>query len=100
MRTYLHIWMKNRYMPTIRRQPVCSMAVKSVSLDEDVGSVAVTVGIIDKARLSCPVCGKSGPVHDHRRRKWRHLDTCQFTTLVYGILNAMNTGSQTAMQGP
>ncbi|MCW9265850.1 transposase family protein [Klebsiella pneumoniae] len=26
--------------------------------------------------------GKSCSVHDHRHRKWRHLDTCQFTTIV------------------
>ncbi|SPX55122.1 transposase [Klebsiella pneumoniae] len=25
---------------------------------------------------------KTCPVHDHRHRKWRHLDTCQFTTVV------------------
>lgn len=43
--------------------------VKSLSLDEN-------------ARLACPTCGKSCSVHDHRHRKWRHLDTCQFTTIV------------------
>lgn len=56
--------------------------VNSLSLDENEGSVTVTVGIDENAQLTCPTCGKSCPVHDHRHRKWRHLDTCQFTTLV------------------
>lgn len=49
--------------------------VKSLSLDERVGSVTVIVGIAENAPLSCPI-------HDHRHRKWRHLDTCQFSTIV------------------
>ncbi|TDS84875.1 transposase IS204/IS1001/IS1096/IS1165 family protein [Rahnella sp. BIGb0236] len=52
------------------------------SLDEKSGSVKVIVGIAGHAQLTCPTCGKSCSIHDHRRRKWRHLDTCQFTTLV------------------
>lgn len=59
-----------------------SWQVKSLSLDENAGSVTVTVGIAENARLACPTCGKSCSVHDHRHRKWRHLDTCQFTTIV------------------
>lgn len=56
--------------------------VKSLSLDENACSVTVTVGIAENTRLACPNYGKSCPVHDHRHRKWRHLDTCQFTTVV------------------
>ena len=56
--------------------------VKYLSLDENAGSVTVTVGIAKNARLACPTCGKSCSVHDHRHRKWRHLDICQFTTIV------------------
>ncbi|VFS42136.1 Transposase and inactivated derivatives [Serratia liquefaciens] len=59
-----------------------SWQVKALSLDEKVGSVTVTVGIAENVLLSCPTCGKTCPVHDHRHRKWRHLDTCQFTTVV------------------
>lgn len=56
--------------------------VKSLSLDENAGSVTVTVEIAENTQLVCPTCGKPCPVHDHRHRKWRYLDTCQFTTLV------------------
>lgn len=56
--------------------------VMSLSLDEKAGSVTVFVGLIDNTPLTCPKCGKTRPVHDHRHRKWRHLDTCQFATLI------------------
>lgn len=56
--------------------------VNSLALDKNAGSVTVTVGIAEHTQLTCPTCGKSCPIHDHRHRKWRHLDTCQFTTLV------------------
>jgi len=56
--------------------------VKSLSLDENAGSVTVVVGIAKNTQLVCPTCGQPCPVHDHRHRKWRHLDTCQFMTVV------------------
>ena len=33
--------------------------------------------------LPCPRCAKSCPVHDHREREWRHLDTMQFETRLH-----------------
>lgn len=33
-------------------------------------------------RAPCPVCGKLCPEHDTRSRRWRHLDTCQFETIL------------------
>jgi len=56
--------------------------VESLSLDENAGSVTVVVGIAKNTLLICPTCGQQCPVHDHRHRKWRHLDTCQFMTVV------------------
>lgn len=56
--------------------------VLSLTLDQNAVTVTVTVGIVGNVRHSCPECGKSCPVHDHRHRRWRHLDTCQFTTVV------------------
>jgi transposase len=32
--------------------------------------------------LPCPVCGTEGPVHDRRERRWRHLDTCEYRTVI------------------
>lgn len=45
-------------------------------MDEKSGLVTVTVGIAEHTKLTCPTCGKSCSIHEHRRRKWRHLDTC------------------------
>ncbi|HFG9959351.1 TPA: helix-turn-helix domain-containing protein, partial [Salmonella enterica subsp. enterica serovar Virchow] len=56
--------------------------VESLSLDENAGYVTVVVGIAKNTLLICPTCGQQCPVHDHRHRKWRHLDTCQFMTVV------------------
>lgn len=64
--------------------------VNSLSLDKNAGSVTVTVGIAEHTALSCPTCGKYCPIHDHRHRKWRHLDTCQFTTLVEADVSRIN----------
>lgn len=64
--------------------------VNSLSLDEKSGSVTVSVGMASGAKLSCPTCGKPCPIHDHRQRTWRHLDTCQFTTLVEADVPRVN----------
>lgn len=56
--------------------------VLSLTLDQNAGAVTVTVGIVGNVRHSCPECGRPCPVHDHRHRIWRHLDTCQFTTVA------------------
>lgn len=35
-------------------------------------------------RWACPECGKENSVYDHaEERSWRHLDTCQFQTLIH-----------------
>ncbi|EOS95539.1 putative transposase [Erwinia tracheiphila PSU-1] len=64
--------------------------VKSLNLDENAGSVTVIVGIADNSRRSCPSCSKTCPVHGHRQCKWRHLDTCQFSTPVEANVPRVN----------
>ena len=46
------------------------------------GEVTVTIAARSDARHHCPSCGKTCPGYDARRRSWRHLDTCQFKTIV------------------
>ena len=37
----------------------------------------------DGARISCPVCGRSGAIYDRLpERAWRHLDTMQYQTVI------------------
>lgn len=33
-------------------------------------------------RWACPECGKLCPGYDHLPRRWRHLDTCQYPTIL------------------
>ena len=33
-------------------------------------------------RLPCPTCGAPSPIYDSSVRRWRHLDTCQFQTII------------------
>ena len=38
----------------------------------------------DSAVWSCPECGKAAPLYDHsQERAWRHLDSCQFKTILH-----------------
>jgi predicted RNA-binding Zn-ribbon protein involved in translation (DUF1610 family) len=55
--------------------------IKSLSHDEKSGSVMAIVGIAEHTKLTCPTCGKSCSIHDHRCRKWHHVDTSQFVSI-------------------
>jgi transposase len=53
-------------------------------VDVDVKQERVTVTIAARASTAhtCPTCGKPCPGYDTRRRSWRHLDTCQYQTVL------------------
>lgn len=36
----------------------------------------------------CPECQELVPGYDRKRRRWRHLDTCQFTTWIQAAENS------------
>ncbi len=44
--------------------------------------VVVVVGHDPDLTLTCPTCGRTCGVYDHRKRSWRHLDTCQLQTVI------------------
>jgi len=44
--------------------------------------VVVVVGYAPGTLLACPTCGRTCGRHDHRKREWRHLDTCQLKTVL------------------
>jgi transposase len=56
--------------------------VESVELNKEKKEVVVKVGLKGSIILCCPECGKPMPGYDQRERSWRHLDTCQFTTIL------------------
>jgi transposase len=56
--------------------------VRDVQLDIKGAEVRVTVGARTAAQWKCPDCGKACAGYDTRQRSWRHLDTCQFKTIL------------------
>ncbi len=55
--------------------------VKEVELELEKGKVTVILEY-SKDALRCPECGKVSPGYDHKERSWRHLDTCQYMTVL------------------
>ena len=55
-----------------------------VDLELDVVGELVRVHVAAErgAPLTCSECDVKAPRYDHRRREWRHLDTCQFQTIL------------------
>jgi len=56
--------------------------VAAVDLDLGAGSVVVHLARRSGAPLECPECGRACPGYDAQPRRWRHLDTCQFRTIL------------------
>jgi transposase len=56
--------------------------VGEVELQLQEGAVIVHLELAPDYTPSCPVCGKASPGYDTRRRRWRHLDTCQYRTVL------------------
>lgn len=56
--------------------------VERVELKESDQAVEVWVGEREGTRFACPECGERSSIYDRSVRHWRHLDTCQFTTIL------------------
>lgn len=56
--------------------------VVDVRIDHGEQCVTVLVSAESGGRWACPKCGQRSPGYDRRRRRWRHLDTMQYTTFV------------------
>jgi len=59
--------------------------VRDVKLDLPGGEVQVFIEA-DHSAFLCPTCGKASPGYDSRQRRWRHLDTCQYRTILIADL--------------
>jgi transposase len=58
--------------------------VDSVDLRLTEQKVTVKLSFDKEYRFVCPQCSKEAPRYDRIRRQWRHLDTCQFETIIEG----------------
>ena len=58
-------------------------SITDVKLDMEGQEVELSISHKRGVSWKCPSCGKVCGLHDHsRERTWRHLDTCQFKTLI------------------
>ncbi len=56
--------------------------IQDVELDHEGQEVRIRVEVRPGARLRCPECQSACGRHDHRERRWRHLDTMQYRTIL------------------
>lgn len=57
--------------------------IREVDVNKEDGLVEVHVEHREKG-APCPKCGKDGPGYDTVKRRWRHLDLCEFQTWIVG----------------
>ena len=55
--------------------------VENVTLKAKEQEIEVRV-IFDDTLWACPECQKRMQIHDYEERRWRHLDSCQFKTII------------------
>ena len=71
--------------------------VQSVTLKPEAKEIEVRVGF-QETLWGCPTCGQRMQIHDYEERRWRHLDSCQFKTMIVSRVPAVRCpthGSQT-----
>jgi hypothetical protein len=59
---------------------VAPWRVKQVTLDHKSREVLIEVECTE-TMWGCPTCSERMHVHDWERRRWRHLDSCQYKTI-------------------
>ena len=64
--------------------------VEKVELRLEEGEVHVWVALPPKQLWACPDCLEHAPIHDHRERVWRHLDTFQYRTMLHARVPRLN----------
>ena len=56
--------------------------VTGINRDSRSKEVTVLVAYDPEGEMHCPECGGTGILHDHRKRRWRHLDSCNHKTIL------------------
>lgn len=72
--------------------------VKRVEVSSQSEQVDVHVGWPEGQPASCPKCGIQAAVHDHRERRWRHLDTCHYQTILVAQVPRVNCTTHGVLQ--
>jgi transposase len=72
--------------------------VVDVQLDVRGGEIRVRVEAKPGVQFACPECGKVSGGYDTRERSWRHLDTCQFKTILTAPVPRVSCGEHGVLQ--
>lgn len=72
--------------------------VVDVQLDVRGGEIRVRVEAKAGVQFACPECGKLSGGYDTRERSWRHLDTCQFKTILTAPVPRVSCGEHGVLQ--
>jgi transposase len=72
-------------------------SVEDVQLSTEKREVTVVLANAER-QLPCPECGRLSQRHDARRRQWRHLDTCQFATILIAEVPRVTCGDHGVLQ--
>ena len=79
---------------------VAPWEVSEVIINEVNGEVVIRVHHTGQG-LTCPTCKRLGPLHDHASiRRWRHLDTCQLSTVIECSIPRVNCQEHGVLQVP
>lgn len=74
-------------------------SVADVKLDVEGKRVHVFVEHPRGTKFKCPECGKELACYDHAPdREWRHLDTCQFQTILHASVPRVNCPDHGVLQ--
>jgi transposase len=65
-------------------------SVEQVELKLGEGEIHVWVALPSEVPWVCPECEEAAPIHDHKERQWRHLDTCQYRTFIHARVLRFN----------
>ena len=72
--------------------------VTQVNVSAAQEEVTVTIAARSDQQHPCPSCGKACAGYDTRRRSWRHLDTCQFKTILVADVPRIECGEHGVLQ--
>ena len=64
--------------PPLRVDPRPPWQVTEVRSEIARGRILVIIEDAPDSEHACPECGSKAPCYDHRKRRWRHLPTCQY----------------------
>ena len=72
--------------------------VTSVQLNLKAKTVTVYVEYGQGETPRCPICNSEASIYDHQTRRWRHLDTCQMTTIIECSVPRVTCGTHKTKQ--